>query len=200
MYNGKNPHLMRHTLTMKHTLTGVSILLLFGVLPTTAGTISYAINFTLASGSPLPVSGSFGYDSSIPTFSSFLVTWDGGTFDLTASANSPFISGTPACIGSATGPAATFLLMTACPGSEFIASINGSSNFFDFAYNLSGNEIQIAGAQGSALTNAFASGGFSTQVVPELGTGALTLIGLGLSMRKRIAHELGRHSRKYRSV
>jgi hypothetical protein len=66
---------------------------------------------------PLPTSGSFTYDDSTNQFSSFQVVWEGNAFDLTASANSPFIGNSgPACIGGSTGAQATLLLMTVCAG------------------------------------------------------------------------------------
>jgi hypothetical protein len=49
---------------------------------------NYTINFTTANG-PAPLSGSFTYNSTIPLFTNFLVTWNGGIYDLTAEANNP---------------------------------------------------------------------------------------------------------------
>ncbi len=77
--------------------------------------VTYTINFT-GSGI-LPTSGSFTYDPDTTTFTSFLVTWNGTTFDLTSGANAPVL-GTPdpPCLGGATGAAASFDLLTgACP-------------------------------------------------------------------------------------
>ena len=59
-----------------------------------AGPIQYTITFTATSG-PAPTAGSFSYDSSQQLgspFSSFLVTWDSITFDVTASANAPLFA------------------------------------------------------------------------------------------------------------
>lgn len=71
----------------------------------------YAINFT---GSPtFPTAASFTYDPDTATFSSFVITWDGLLFDLTSSANFPTLSATPPpCIGSLTGGAATYALLS----------------------------------------------------------------------------------------
>jgi hypothetical protein len=73
----------------------VRVLLLMGVMGSGAfaAAIPYTINFTTFAGSSLPTSGSFTYDSAAALgsqFASFLVGWDGLTFDLTSEANSPF--------------------------------------------------------------------------------------------------------------
>src|ERR1035438_3957196 len=57
----------------------------------TAGTITYNINFT-TTGGLAPLSGTFTYDLTLNTFTNFLVTWDGTTFDLRSEANSPGIN------------------------------------------------------------------------------------------------------------
>jgi hypothetical protein len=54
-----------------------------------AGPINYNITFILTSGTVAPTFGQFTYDSNIQVFSAFTVDWNGGVFDLTASANSP---------------------------------------------------------------------------------------------------------------
>ena len=82
-----------------------------------AQTVTYDINFTntIPADGPSPSSGSFEYNYLTGSFVRFTVVWDGLTFDLTSSANNPSItSGPPACIGAATGPAATLALMTQC--------------------------------------------------------------------------------------
>lgn len=81
-----------------------------------AQTTSYTIDFTTSppGGSPLP-SGSFVYDHSSNQFLSFTVHWDGFRFNLTSSANNPYIeSGGPPCVGGDTGAMATLKLMTVC--------------------------------------------------------------------------------------
>src|SRR5665213_2302814 len=61
----------------------------------------------------LPTQGSFTYDSVVPSFSNFTVTWNGVLFDLTASANAPMLNPPdPSCLGGATGAAATFALLS----------------------------------------------------------------------------------------
>jgi len=82
-----------------------------------AQTVTYDINFTntIPTDGPSPSSGSFEYNYLTGSFVRFTVVWDGLTFDLTSSANNPGITGgSPACIGGATGPAATLALMTQC--------------------------------------------------------------------------------------
>src|SRR4051794_21049304 len=54
-----------------------------------AAPVNYTITFTTSSG-PAPTAGSFTYDSSAPLasrFTNFNVSWGGGIFDLTATAN-----------------------------------------------------------------------------------------------------------------
>ena len=72
-----------------------------------AGPIAYTINFTTTSGLA-PTSGSFDYDSSQSVgsqFSSFFVTWDGISFNLTSDANGNISTG-----GDCTTPTITFLM------------------------------------------------------------------------------------------
>lgn len=61
---------------------------LAAILSPQAHADTFTINFTTASGSPAPTSGSFDYDAT-HGFSNFIVKWDGFTFDLTSSSNSP---------------------------------------------------------------------------------------------------------------
>lgn len=78
---------------------------------------NYAITFTLTSGSPAPAIGTFAYDSTVPSFSNFLVLWDGVTFNLTSGANSPASIGPyAACLTSTSGASASFSLLTNCAG------------------------------------------------------------------------------------
>jgi len=97
-----------------------------------------------SAGTLLPTSGSFTYDSTADTFSDFDVTWNGVTYDLTASANSPGAGsgGVPSCIGSLTGAAASFALLDgacASPGPSFSTQWAGdpgpSSNFLFYTTN-----------------------------------------------------------------
>ena len=51
-----------------------------------ANPTQYDIAFSGGSGAP---TGSFFYDVDVPSFSDFIVTWNGLTFNLTGSANTP---------------------------------------------------------------------------------------------------------------
>ena len=80
---------------------------------------NYTITFTTSTGTP-PASGSFTYDSTAPQFSNFFVSWDGITFNLTASANHPFTNAS-GCSGESSTAAYSFELLSqtvpGCPSS-----------------------------------------------------------------------------------
>jgi hypothetical protein len=179
----------------------IPVLLAFGALPALATPVYYTINFT--SGSPLPTSGSFFYDSATSTFASFDVMWDGDTFDLTAGANAqPFSSPTDPCFsGSTTGAQEVFLLMTACssdanplyssgpPVWQANNNVGGYTSFdFDTADETGPNHIGVVFQYftGDGTTINDANGGFES-TAPEPDSCALTLIGLCVVTRKRIA-------------
>jgi hypothetical protein len=100
---------------MRHQL-GIGILLMAAFGPPAAmadltDLTTYTINFT-GTGT-LPTAGSFTYDPDTATFTAFTVTWDTFTFDLTSSANAPTaFPAYPVCIGSGTGGAAAFALLS----------------------------------------------------------------------------------------
>jgi hypothetical protein len=73
---------------MRHVFGVLPFLLAISAPLAVAGPVQYTIDFTLTSGSPMPSSGSFIYNSLTSTFTSFNVVWDGDTFDLTSAANS----------------------------------------------------------------------------------------------------------------
>ena len=84
---------------------------------------NYTISFTVSGSGILPTAGSFTYDPDTSTFSSFLVTWDSTSFDLTAGANTLAFPipqlGPPGCLTGLTGGAASFALITgACNASS----------------------------------------------------------------------------------
>jgi len=93
-----------------------SLFLIFLAVPLArrADTVTtYAITFS--GGGTIPTSGSFTYDSAVPQFSNFIVDWGGLSFDLTASANNPYVDGgSPSCIGSSTHAAARLAILTTC--------------------------------------------------------------------------------------
>jgi hypothetical protein len=90
----------------------ISAALLIGLASSArADTVTdYVINFT--GGVPTPVSGTFTYDSTNPSFSSFLVVWDGVLYDLTASANAPLAGTSNGCLGEGSTPAFAFAIMS----------------------------------------------------------------------------------------
>ena len=78
-----------------------------------ASVATYSIQFSSSNiGDLLPTAASFGYDPSTQTFSSFLVSWNGLKLDLTTQANAPTVFTMPACLGSLTGGAATYALLS----------------------------------------------------------------------------------------
>jgi len=83
------------------------------VAPVSASVMHYNVSFA-GDGSRvsiLPTAGSFDYDAAHPTFSNFIVVWNGVPFDLTSSANSPSIFGSPTTCTS-TGAALSFDVLT----------------------------------------------------------------------------------------
>ena len=177
----------------------VRVLLLMGVMGSGAfaAAIPYTINFTTFAGSPLPTFGSFTYDSTAALgsqFASFVVGWDGLTFDLTSEANSPF---TLAC-----GPAnssTTFGILSGtltCPGSPpnvWGGEANpGSFDGFDFTETNGSHEFQIAVNNSPSLASAMAgAAGFYSITVndtqaPEPSSFILALTCGAFLVRKRM--------------
>jgi hypothetical protein len=158
----------------------------------------------------LPTSASFTYDSTVPQFSDFIVDWQGFTFDLTSDANNPTIfDGTPSCIGSNTGAAAGFAILTTCnsPGN---ASWGGDEedNIADFGFFADPSGCSAFGACGQinavitvpVIQNIVSGeGSFSIAAVPPttvtrepsslilLGTGVLGCAGTALRRLRRKA-------------
>jgi hypothetical protein len=184
----------------------IPLLLALGAVPAAATSLYYTIDFTLTTNSPLPTSGSFWYDTSTHTFADFEVLWDGESFDFTGSANaSPFYSTTDPCYsGATTGSQDIFLLLTTCSsdanpnyytglpqwyGDNNLTNPSGYTAFgFDTTPILNQVSDQFFTGTGSAVQ---ALGGFEAST-PEPGTWALTLIGLALAVRKRVASGLSR--------
>jgi hypothetical protein len=121
---------------------GIGVLLIAALGAPAAKADVYQINFTGDPGNLLPTAGSFTYDPTVQTFTAFTVTWDSIAFDLTNFANAPSASPAfPGCIGSNTGGAAAFALLSgACnppqPGENTAwgADNNIRPGFADFAF------------------------------------------------------------------
>jgi hypothetical protein len=84
---------------------------LIGVFAACAHAAPILYNIGFSGGSPNPTSGSFTYDASTTQFTSFVVTWDGATFDLTSAANAP--AGNGGCTATS---AQFFSILTGGPG------------------------------------------------------------------------------------
>jgi hypothetical protein len=142
---------------------------LFGASAASADVFTdYTINFT--GGSPKPTAGSFTYDETNPQFSSFFVTWDGLTFDLTSSANAPGTSPPlPACIGGTLDAEASFdALSSDCSGEQsWSAGTSGGSPVFNFFVDAPpNNPFEIHGnLSGFTGPDAGASGGLTISPV-----------------------------------
>ena len=113
----------------------------------TAAPVDYTINFTATSGNA-PTSGAFTYDSATPMFTNFFVAWEGRSFDLAIVANFPVMpSPAPACLGGATGAAASFIVLSGgCTTRGYSASIV-PSNDSAIAYFALGNSADSAAPQ-----------------------------------------------------
>jgi hypothetical protein len=186
----------------------IPFLLALGAVPAVGSSISFTIDFTLTSGSPLPASGSFSYDASTGTFTGFDVVWDGDVFDLTSAANtSPYL---PAyieqpCIlsGATTGPQEVFNLLTNCPTAYWAANDSSVSptapsflidvGVYDSVTSY-GVDVISPGLPTAPPTTA--TGGFDATPAPEPGSCILMLIGLSLVMRRRISTVLRFSGRK----
>jgi hypothetical protein len=177
----------------------IPFLLAFGALPAVATSVYYTIDSTVSSTHfvDTALTGSFYYDPTITnSFFDFTVAWDGINFDLTSGANNPTLGAASTCVGGSTGAAATFAFLTCSTygGAWFAAEDTvtdlgfvalfgrdtlGGANTATFQAGTSPGPSNIADS-GDLITT-------TTGAVPEPGTYALTLIGLGLVMRKRIA-------------
>lgn len=107
----------------------------------TTYTISFTVDPTSLTPSVPAPTGSFTYDSTNPLFSSFLVMWDGNTYDLTAAANSPQLFAT-GCTGESSTPAYGFAILsqalTGCSGPvtygwQAANATQNNLNFFQMA-------------------------------------------------------------------
>ena len=113
--------------------------------------VTYDINFTCTSGPTciLPTSGTFSYDETDHTFTNFVVVWDGSTINLAGVANAgPIVQGSDPCLGSATGGAATYLLMTSCPFDLYEPWVGNSGGTFAFTESTDGPDYSSIRAGG----------------------------------------------------
>ncbi len=170
-----------------------------------ATSTTYTINFTSEAG-PLPAAGSFTFDPS-HGFSAFTVSDEGVTYDLTNSANNPFI-GAPrlACLGTDTGYQAGWDFMSGkCGGAPQdpasgwffdAASILGPATFQFIDRNVFEFEGEVISATSSATGGTTADGWFTISPavasVPEPSTQPLllTLVSVAIVGQKRIAQIL----------
>lgn len=160
----------------------------------TAAPILYNINFT--GGSPNPTSGSFQYDPSTFTFSSFLVTWNTFTFDLTAAANSPYsIAGTCATAAPDGQDVFNWLIATTpCGPHDWRADPNAftPSQYFSLGPQVPmSNEVFLFTVQSGpgGPPAAFTEGTFTvTAAVPEPSSLPLVLTGCAWLAWRRRSH------------
>lgn len=178
-------------MTLRHSLSATLLLLVIAAAPAAATTLSYVIDFE---GANAPTSASFTYNSTTSTFTNFSIVWDGHTFTLTGSANSPVLNGTDPCLGGSTGGAATFKLLTSCVGSN--SSTNtvwfGNLSVPDFLitdnFNATSNWTCVESGMPSCASGATSPDGLIEGItaIPEPSSLALGLAGLGWMMRKRL--------------
>jgi hypothetical protein len=159
---------------------------------------TYTINFTTTSGAA-PASGSFSYDSTNPQFTNFIVNWDGFSFDLTSSANSPSV-GPSGCPGEASTPLYGFELITqTIPTSCGQASVSyiwgattpgpGASFVFEANANSQAEQIaQVTHDIGQNPADAVGSWAVSTAAVSEPSSLILlgSALGLMVSARRKL--------------
>ena len=182
---------------IRHTMGAIPLLLAMGAIPAVAGTVTDTLNFTANYGTA-PTSGSFTYNTTANSFTSFLVNWDGLAFNMTAQANSPSTLGVSQvpCIASYSGAQASYMAFTSCVGSygglEYDALGGGGDGFMSFFFADQGGfgtpifQLDITG-NGEGL-NPVTAGGFLTtnqgenggggSGTPEPGTWSLLAAGL----------------------
>jgi hypothetical protein len=174
----------------------------------------YTITFTTASGLAPTGMGTFTYDTTTDQFTSFMVTWDGKTFDMTDNANSPsYFPGPTGCTGEAsTGGYAFQMLNKALTGCgalvayQWDAAYNPLIPGITFQFKATEFVTPVASSDGFTGTilglypSVSGNGGWTVTpvpaTVPEPSTIGLTLVGLGGLMRKRIISAFRRATRR----
>jgi hypothetical protein len=154
----------------------------------------YSITFSGSTIAGTLPTGSFDYDPAAPTFSNFLVAWDGLSFDLTGAANSPVLSGLSEPVCGASGAALSFLLLNDDPclttenvgATRWELGVSGQDVIFSFIGGGGpAGELFFSSVQGpyASVGNCSEQCGQGlwqvARSVPEPGT--LTLLGLGLA-------------------
>jgi hypothetical protein len=153
--------------------------------------INYIINFTGTG--PLPTS-SFTYDASLSSnnFANFMVTWGGTEYDLTASANQPYVSGV---CGASSSPAAafSFLISETCGVTPLSLEWIGVKAIGLNAFTLDGNlvpdgdtEIDVSSLTFAGDMSLTGSGSFRVVAAPEPTTVAMALAGFALLLANAV--------------
>jgi hypothetical protein len=144
--------------------------LVTAVASATASPILYNINFT--GGPALPV-GSFMFDAATSTFSAFNVSFNGANFNLTGSANGPFVTGS--CSVSASASADLFAALNGnCGPRAWQAESPGPGNFFRM---VTGNLPAFSACGGGGLNGACVQSSQNNGGVPGTvdGSGSYTV-------------------------
>jgi hypothetical protein len=134
---------------MRKSLWIIPLLVIaFCAPPAHAASLTYDINFTCAASTPsclLPTSGTFTYDNSADTFTNFVIVWDGSTINLASAANAGplgfYSGGTNPCLGSSTGAAASFLVMTDCPFNTYEPWLANTGGLFAITTSVNANNF-----------------------------------------------------------
>jgi len=152
-----------------------TLLISLTAAPATASPITYAIIFT-GTGT-LPSAGTFTYDSDTSTFTNFFVIWNALVFNLTPSANNPFLTVPgPACISGLSGGAATFAVMTGTctppgAGGRTLWSANTQDRFFFFTTDATNTQtLAVQGISSHPIPTENNEGGWHLSTVPEPST------------------------------
>jgi PEP-CTERM motif-containing protein len=177
------------------SLGAMLLLATISAVPASATLITYEIDFEAASiGSGPTPTGTFTWDTSTDMFTSFMVSWDGNTFNLLSEANAPYINGTDACSGySTSSPSASYaLFFSPCTGSSISTNTYWGATTTGPMLAISDNrtsstDYTCIDSGGGTCVETFQAEGLISGVtaIPEPSSWALALIGLGWVVRKR---------------